>query len=83
MHNRQCVIYHCTESVRIASILLLPFIPDAAARILDILGVAPDRRTFAHAAPNADRDYGTPIEVLSDSTSQVIFPDLSWTFKKV
>lgn len=41
-------IYLCAESVRICGILLLPYMPSAMTRLLDMLGVAPEQRTYGH-----------------------------------
>jgi methionyl-tRNA synthetase len=46
------------ESVRICSILLQPFIPTIAAKVLDLLAVDPLRRGFAFAEPFVDAKYG-------------------------
>lgn len=47
------------ESLRIAGILLQPFMPDKAAQLLDLLGVENQNRTFDHAKPLVDATYGT------------------------
>ena len=41
------VLYVTAEVLRAVGIAALPFIPDAAAKLLDLLGVPPDKRTFA------------------------------------
>jgi methionyl-tRNA synthetase len=41
------VLYVTIESLRICAILLQPVMPGSMAKLLDLLGVAPDRRTFA------------------------------------
>ncbi len=40
------VLYVTAEVVRRAAILLQPFMPDSCARLLDLLAVAPDERSF-------------------------------------
>jgi methionyl-tRNA synthetase len=41
------VLYVVAETVRRLALLLQPFMPDSCARLLDLLAVAPDRRSFA------------------------------------
>lgn len=75
-------IYHAAESIRIAGILLQPFIPAKAAQMLDRLGVAPERRTFAHARLGADFEYGfdgAPINDPAWREWRVVFPPLPVT----
>ena len=43
------VLYTTIEVLRIAAILLQPVMPAAMAKLLDLLGVAPDKRSFAEA----------------------------------
>jgi methionyl-tRNA synthetase len=40
------VLYVTCEVVRIAALLTQPVMPESAARLLDLLGVGPDQRTF-------------------------------------
>lgn len=42
------VLYITAETVRRCAIMLLPFIPQAAGALLDMLAVAPDERLFRH-----------------------------------
>lgn len=55
-------IYLSSESLRLVGILLQPFIPDMAAHLLDILGVAKDKRQLSDARPRSDFSYGEPIQ---------------------
>ena len=41
------VLYVTIEALRICAILLQPVMPGSMAKLLDLLGLAPDRRTFA------------------------------------
>lgn len=52
------VIYTLAETLRISSILLLPYMPSRASDALDRLGVRADRRTFEFAVRGADGEYG-------------------------
>ena len=42
------VLYVLAETIRRLGLIVQPFIPDAAARILDLLGVEKDKRSFAY-----------------------------------
>ncbi len=42
------VLYVLAETVRNVALAMLPFTPDAAAKLLDQLAIADDARTFAH-----------------------------------
>ncbi len=52
-------IHRSAEALRIAAILLQPVMPGKMKRLLDEMGVQPERRTVAHARPDADDAYGT------------------------
>ena len=43
------------ETLRIAAILLQPVLPDAMARLLDLLAVPPEARDFAALGGGADK----------------------------
>ena len=49
--RRDSVLYVTAETLRVIAILCQPFIPEAAARLLDLLGVKADARDFAFATP--------------------------------
>lgn len=51
-------IYHCAEALRIAGILLQPYMPQKASQLLDIIGVSNSRRTFKDSAYGCDNEYG-------------------------
>ncbi len=42
----ECLL-HTTDAIRIIAIMLLPFIPSAANKILDILNIHQNMRNFA------------------------------------
>jgi methionyl-tRNA synthetase len=65
-------IYLGAESLRLAGILLQPFMPDKANDLLQILGVKPERRTWTFAEIGADDDYGQNLM----SKDTVLFPPL-------
>ncbi|BDD58549.1 methionyl-tRNA synthetase [Monascus purpureus] len=64
------VIYNASESVRIASILLQPFMPSKAQELLDNLDVEPSKRGFSDAAYQADSTYGENVQ------KRIVFPNL-------
>jgi methionyl-tRNA synthetase len=48
----ESVLYVTAEALRIIGILAQPFIPEAAAKLLDLLAVPADRRDFAQLPPD-------------------------------
>uniref|UniRef100_A0A5S6R474 Methionine--tRNA ligase, mitochondrial n=1 Tax=Trichuris muris TaxID=70415 RepID=A0A5S6R474_TRIMR len=71
------VLYFAMQSLRIASILLIPVVPALAGRILDSLGVEQQHRLFVHCKlmnyPSRSL-VGTPLNV---GQFQKVFPRLS------
>ena len=49
--RRDSVLFVTAETLRVIAILCQPFIPEAASRLLDLLGVKADARDFAFATP--------------------------------
>jgi methionyl-tRNA synthetase len=49
--RRDSVLYATIETLRVVGILCQPFIPEAAAKLLDLLAVRADERDFAYATP--------------------------------
>ncbi|MCW2286783.1 methionyl-tRNA synthetase [Rhodoblastus acidophilus] len=49
--RRDAVLYVTAETLRVVALLCQAFIPEAAGKLLDLLGVAADQRTLAFAAP--------------------------------
>ncbi|KAK4114501.1 hypothetical protein N656DRAFT_727150 [Canariomyces notabilis] len=70
------VVYMAAESLRVCGILLQPFLPDKATQLLDTLGVAQDKRTYAYAVPNCDLSYGTPFIDPGRDRNDGLFPPL-------
>lgn len=68
------VIFNSAEALRIAGILLQPIMPSKAARLLDEMGVKPERRTVAFASVGADVDYGTGPAAGITKKWDTIFP---------
>jgi len=58
MHS---VLYYLAESIRCIAIMLQPFTPDAAAKLLDQLAVPADQRLFTHLAPEFALVSATPL----------------------
>ncbi|KAL9942167.1 hypothetical protein ACHAQF_004452 [Verticillium nonalfalfae] len=59
---RNAIVFHAAEALRVAGVLLQPFMPGKMGEMLDILGVQPARRTFAHATFGGDVEYGARKE---------------------
>lgn len=75
-HVHTCV-FLCAETLRICGILLQPYMPEKAAKLLDMLGVDGGRRTFDDAVYGADADYGTSkIELGRGGPGGTLFPPL-------
>jgi len=72
---QRCVFYSA-EAVRIVGILLQPYMPEKAARLLDMLGVEENRRTFDDAELGADVTYGAQKVAVGRCASDALFPPL-------
>ena len=57
----QSVLYYLAEAIRCIAIMLQPFTPDAAGKMLDQLAVPQDKRLFKHLAPEYALTPGTPL----------------------
>lgn len=55
------VLYYLAEAIRCIAIMLQPFTPDAAAKLLDQLAVPTDQRMFKHLTPEFALTSGTPL----------------------
>ena len=55
------VLYYLAESIRCIGIMLQPFTPDAAAKLLDQLAVPADERLFKHLTPAFALKPGTAL----------------------
>lgn len=71
-------MYLGAESIRIASILLQPFIPEKGKEILDRLGVDPGARKFEHAKLHVDATYGVSLVPLGEGAASSVFPPIPW-----
>jgi methionyl-tRNA synthetase len=65
----QTVLYVLMESIRNLTLLVQPFVPEAAARLLDQLGIDTDARTFAFFGPHHALESGRRLPA-----PQPIFP---------
>ena len=70
------IVYLSAEALRVSGILLQPFVPDKAALLLDMLGVARDRRDLSSASFGADDSYGASVVDLGKGHQNVLFPPL-------
>jgi methionyl-tRNA synthetase len=59
--RRDAVLYVTAETLRVVALLCQPFIPEAAGKFLDLLGVAADRRAFAFATADHALVAGEPL----------------------
>jgi methionyl-tRNA synthetase len=57
----ETVLYVTAETLRRLAIPLQPFMPAAAGKLLDLLGVAPDARDFAHVGEGNALASGAPL----------------------
>jgi len=55
------VLYVTAEVLRAVGILAQPFVPDAAAKLLDLLAVSPESRILAAVGPDHRLVTGTPL----------------------
>ncbi len=55
------VLWVTAETLRLASLFLQPFIPETASKLLDLLAVPENERTFAHATVEFALKPGTPM----------------------
>jgi methionyl-tRNA synthetase len=68
------VLYVTAEVLREIGIMAQPFVPTAAATLLDLLAVAPDRRSFASVGPEARLAPGTPLPAPSPIFPRYVEP---------
>lgn len=55
------VLYYLAESIRCIGIMLQPFTPDAAKKLLDQLAIPENQRLFKHLTPEFALVSGTPL----------------------
>ncbi|KAF2176686.1 hypothetical protein K469DRAFT_645388 [Zopfia rhizophila CBS 207.26] len=70
-------VFLAAEGLRIAGILLQPYMPNKAKMLLDQLGVDGSRRKFEYCRPGSDLDYGVPMIELGRMHKGVLFPPLT------
>ncbi|KAH0345923.1 hypothetical protein KCU81_g4087, partial [Aureobasidium melanogenum] len=70
------IIFLSTEILRLAGIMLQPVMPAKAKQLLDMLGVADDRRGFADAQLGVDKDYGVSRVPQGKGQAGVLFAPL-------
>ncbi|KAK8047768.1 hypothetical protein PG996_015832 [Apiospora saccharicola] len=70
------IIYHTAEALRVAGILLQPFMPEKSAGLLDRLGVDPRQRTFDCARFGSDPAYGVSTVPLGEGAQSSLFPPI-------
>ncbi len=71
------IIFVAAEAIRIAAILLQPFMPAKMERLLDMLGVRPEARSFEFAELGKDFAYGESKVDLGRGHVGVLFPPLT------
>jgi methionyl-tRNA synthetase len=57
------VLYTTCEAVRIAALLVAPVMPESAGKLLDLLGQAPEQRSFAAIATRLEPGTSLPAPV--------------------
>lgn len=57
----QAVLYYLAESIRCIALMLQPFTPDAASKLLDQLAIPTDQRLFKHLTAEFALKPGTPL----------------------
>jgi len=57
----ETVLWTTAEAVRRIAIMLQPFVPGSASKLLDLLAVAEDKRSFANAGDDDALVSGTPL----------------------
>ena len=58
----ETVLYVTAETVRQIAILLLPFMPESASKLLDLVSATADKRDFKALGENGRLEAGTPID---------------------
>jgi len=68
----EAILYYLAEGIRCIAIMLQPFMPDSAEKILDLLAAPEDQRTFEHLKPKYTLKPGTKLP-----EPKAIFPRIS------
>lgn len=74
------IVYLSAETLRLVAIMLQAFIPASAKRLLDMMGVAEQRRGWEWCVMGKDDGYGVPMVELGKGEEGVLFPRLSSAF---
>ena len=74
------IVFMNVETLRIAGIMLQPFMPDTASRLLDMLGVEEGRRDWQSRYVGCDDSYGIPKVDLGRGEQGYLFPGLTSDF---
>lgn len=69
------VLYVTAEVLREIGIMAQPFVPVAAARLLDLLAAAPDARDFAAIGSASRLAAGTPLPAPSPIFPRYVEPE--------
>lgn len=74
------IVYLNAETLRLVGIMLQAFIPESAGRMLDMLGVQPERRVWEWCVVGKDEKFGTPLIDLGKGKEGLLFPGLTSDF---
>ncbi len=55
----EATLYHLAEAIRCIAIMIQPFVPDSAAKMLDQLAIPANERRFEHLSPDFSLKPGT------------------------
>lgn len=70
------IVFWAADTLRVAGILLQPFMPEKSAGLLDRLGVDHSRRTYEYADFYTDDSYGTSFVELGAGAAGALFPPI-------
>lgn len=73
--RRDTVLHVTAEVLRQVAILVQPVIPSSAAKLLDLLGVAPDARQFANLGPDHRLAAGSALPAPSGIFPRFVEPE--------
>lgn len=71
----ETVLYVTAEALRQVAILLQAVMPESSGKLLDLLGVSPDARTFATLGASGRLAAGTPLPAPSGVFPRYVEPD--------
>ena len=74
------IVYLNAETLRLVGIMLQPVIPTSAKRLLDMIGVAEEKRSWDWCWIGRDDSYGVPMVELGRGEEGVLFPGLRSDF---